>query len=216
VAGRRLHRVGLHLSQVRRIDPDGPHVRDRAAASLRSNGARMSSTASCSRLHASSSAVSHPRFGLATENHTAVRLESRNARAQFFARTPRLGVVPYRPLGRPPCPRKDRLIPVIVQLDALRPRSPITGMLLGRSRAHVESGPPLELRDDQCVPRFVGSDTGSDQSERRVSAALDAAAELGIRWGDNMAVETRCTARGWDPDVTQTVVKGAEPRIFSP
>jgi hypothetical protein len=45
---------------------------------------------------------------------------------------------------------------VIVRLDALRPRSPITGMLLDRSRAHLESGPPLELPDDQCVPMFDG------------------------------------------------------------
>jgi hypothetical protein len=64
-------------------------------------------------------------------------------------------------------------------------------MLLDRSRAHLESGPPLELRDDQCVPMFVGYDTGFDESERRVSVALDAAAELGIPGRDNMAVETR-------------------------
>jgi hypothetical protein len=65
------------------------------------------------------------------------------------------------------------------------------GMLLDRSRAHLESGPRLELGDDQCVPMLVGYDAGYDQSEGRVAAALDAAAEFGIRLGDNMAVETR-------------------------
>jgi hypothetical protein len=34
---------------------------------------------------------------------------------------------------------------------------------------------------------FVGYDTRSDQAERRVNAA----AELGIRWGDYTAVERR-------------------------
>jgi hypothetical protein len=47
-----------------------------------------------------------------------------------------------------------------------------------------------ELRKDQSVLTFVGYATGSDQPERRFTAA-DAAAELGIRWGDYMAVETR-------------------------
>ena len=47
-----------------------------------------------------------------------------------------------------------------------------------------------ELRKDKSVLIFVGYGTGFDQPERRFTAA-DATAELGIRWGDDMAVETR-------------------------
>jgi hypothetical protein len=114
--------VGVHLGQVRRIDPDRPHVRDRAA-----------------------------------------------------------GIAPLK--------RGPDVVNGIVQ--------PTTRLKFGREPPAFRpgdgphTGPPLELRDDQCVPMFVGYDTGSDESERRVSAALDTAAVLGIRWGDDMAVETR-------------------------
>jgi hypothetical protein len=47
-----------------------------------------------------------------------------------------------------------------------------------------------DLRKDQSVLIFVGYAPGSDQPERR-STAADAAAELGSRWGDYTAVETR-------------------------
>ena len=63
---------------------------------------------------------------------------------------------------------------------------------LGQLR-RIDPRPPYErrreLRKDQSVLIFVGYATGSDQPERRFTAA--AAAELGIRSGDYTAVETR-------------------------
>jgi hypothetical protein len=100
-------------------------------------------------------------------------------------------------------------------LDALRPRSPITGMLLDRTRAHLEWGAPLELRDGQCVLMFVSYDTGSDESRGGSTPRSTPRQETRHRWGDYMAVETRDRR----PDATRRRPKESsevQNLVFSP
>jgi hypothetical protein len=96
-------------------------------------------------------------------------------------------------VGRPPCPvRSPR--PGDRPILALRPRSPITGMLLDRSGVQLESGPPRELGGDRCVPMlvfsaFAGDFTVSPNLARRPGQ------DSNLRPAAQKAVPTQTTAK---------------------